>query len=378
MQPIKPIRKKVLLLARSLDQQSAGIHVYAKNLIAHLDNFGSHDKFEYWIARVDNKVMLPLTNVKQAFFKNKYRIPAFGPIRLFFLIPRFANKNKFDVVVELSHFGPFNLNKKTKRVTVLHDLTPVLFSHFHTFFSSFLQKLFLPRILKRADLIIANSINTKEDIYKVYPSIKTKTEAIYLGVSKKFNSENSKTKENLSHYGVSNNYILYLGTIEPRKNLTTLLRAYEIFRDTTDLKIDLVIAGKSGWKNEEFNEALKKSKFIEDIKITGYVDSKDIFPFYANCDVFVYPSEYEGFGIPVIEALRSGAQVICANNSSLLEFGEELVFYFDTHKPDSLAQMLKQVLIKKERKTFSQTKLKEKYSWESYVTKFEQQLDQLK
>jgi len=370
----KSKRKKILLLARSLDSQSAGIHVYTKNLILHLEKHGDHQKNEYTIVRVGNKVNLSLKNVKQVLFKNKYKIPAYASLRLFFLVPLYANKNDFDVVVELSHFGPVNISKKTKRVTVMHDLTPILHSHFHNSKSSILQKIFLPRFLRNTDLIISNSENTQNDILKTYPKITAKADAIYLGVDDIYKPTVEKNLAELSKYKITQNYILYLGTIEPRKNLVVLLKAFDAFKQKNNTDLQLIFAGSQGWKNEAFFKTLAQCQFKDDIKLIGFVDNEDLPKIYSNAEVFIYPSSYEGFGLPVVEALSSGTQVICSDNSSLLEFGEEFVTYFSTDDPDSLAEKLTEVLIEKKTVNIDYLKLKEKYSWKSYVSKFEENL----
>ena len=373
----KSNRKKVLLLARSLDSQSAGIHVFAKNLILHLEKYGDHNSFKYTIVRVGKAINMPLSNIKQVFFENKNKIPGYDSIRLFFLVPRYAKKNNFDIVVELSHFGPVNLPQKIKRVTVMHDLTPILNSEFHTFKSSLLQKLFLPRFLHKADLIISNSLNTKQDILKTYPKISGKSAEIYLGVDPKYQVDENKDIHKLSEYSITQNYILYLGTIEPRKNLVVLIKAFEEFKEKNNSNLLLVLAGKAGWKNDDLFNVLEKSKYREDVKLIGYIENNDLASIYSNASVFVYPSIYEGFGLPIVEALCSGVQVICAKNSSLLEFGENLVTYFDTHDYKSLADKLKTVVIDKKTKHIDIPALKKKYSWKSYVSQFEKLLKEL-
>jgi len=370
----KSKRKKVLLLARALDSQSAGIHVYAKNLILHLEQDGDHDAYEYTIIRVNEREKMALKNVKQVFFKNKFKIPGYASLRLFFLVPLYANKNDFDIVVELSHFGPVNLAKKIKRVTVMHDLTPILYSQFHNFKSSFLQRIFLPKFLSNTDLIVSNSENTHQDIFNTYPNLTAQASAIYLGVDDRYIPGEKKNISTLAHYNIDQKYILYLGTLEPRKNLIVLLKAFEVFKEKNNSDIQLILAGSKGWKNEDLLETLNNCKFKNEVKLIGFVKDEDLLNIYSNAEAFIYPSLYEGFGLPVVEALCSGTQVICADNSSLLEFGEEFVTYFNTNDPNSLAEKLTQVLINKKTINIDYSKLKQKYSWKSYVTKFEENL----
>jgi glycosyltransferase involved in cell wall biosynthesis len=177
----------------------------------------------------------------------------------------------------------------------------------------------LPRFLRDADKIIAISECTKKDAIRLYGIEEAKIRVIHGGVNPFFRPVSPDTAEAVRHrYNLPNHYILYVGTIEPRKNLVTLLEAYRALRNR-DAEIKLVIAGRKGWRQEEFFRKLLKTGLEHDIVFTGFVPDQDLPAVYTMADVFAFPSLYEGFGLPVLEAMACGTPVVCSNTSRLPE-----------------------------------------------------------
>jgi len=202
--------------------------------------------------------------------------------------------------------------------------------------------------IKKSDKIIAVSQSTKNDILKFYPEVKEeKIHVIYHGFdSELFQKEISeeKIKKILNNYKLkTKNYILYVGAIQPRKNLEVLIEDFNLLKKGNP-EIKLVLAGGKAWMWENIFEKAEKSPYSKDIIITGTVPFEDITILYRNASLFVFPSLYEGFGIPVLEAFASGIPVICSRNSSLPEVGGEAVLYFDAEKPGDLTEKIKDVL----------------------------------
>lgn len=354
---------KIGIIADSIDIQYAGIHFYTKHLLDALARVDSENEFVVVKqTNVDENLPLPQTIIPPTF-----SFLRLDPLRTFFRIPRFFNRKKVDVVIEPAHFGPFNLNRKIKRVTVIHDLTPLILSQFHPWHSSFLQKIMLKRILNRADLILANSENTKNDIQQFYPNTEHKIKRIYLGRDEGFQpTENDSA---LRKYGIKKPYILFVGTIEPRKNLLELLEAYSFVRKK-GLPHQLVLAGKDGWQNDAFKRALANHEFNSDIILTGYTQREELPQLYSHADVFVYPSLYEGFGFPVVEAMSCGTPAVVSNSSSLPEVGGEAVLSYKLGNAADLASKLHDLLTDPEkRKKMSKLSLiqVQQYSWDRYA-----------
>jgi len=291
------------------------------------------------------------------------------PIRSFFTLPKLIRSLNPDLVIEPAHFGPFNLPKKIKRVTVIHDLTPVKFPEFHSFASVLAHKLLLPRIIRKADLIITNSKNTEQDLLEYFPKAKEKTHPIYLGKEKIFKPSYSETI--LEKYKIKCPYFFSLGTIEPRKNLISLLEAYRLFRTSYKKKVHLVITGKFGWKSEKFYKKFLKHPFKDDIKLISYAKRTDLPFLYSQADAFIFPSYYEGFGLPVVEAMACGTASLLSNCSSLPEVGGNAALYFDAHSPLELKELMIELYEKENLKSLIEEKSlrqSQKFSWESFAT----------
>jgi len=276
-------------------------------------------------------------------FKNQIIVPPVvsflskDPFRLFFTLPRAIRRLHPDVVIEPAHFGPFNLPKQIKRVTVIHDLTPVMFPQWHNRLSSILQRIFLPSILKKATLIITNSDNTSHDLIQTYPQSEGKIARIYPLGDPFFHLEKEELVDEKQPFFLS------VGTIEPRKNLSLLLDAYQLFREQTHFSHQLIICGGDGWKNTIFFEKLENHPFKKDIQWKGYVSREELKQLYSNTTAFIFPSLYEGFGFPVAEAMGCGAPCIVSNRSSLPEVGGDAVLYFDPEEKMDLVSKLIEV-----------------------------------
>jgi glycosyltransferase involved in cell wall biosynthesis len=345
---------RIAIIADPLDNQRAGVHVYTRNLVDTLiRNKGSHE-----IILLREKIDPELKDCEQYEVPNT-RLPiGFASLRLFFLIPFLLRRKKVDVVIEPAHFGPFNLPSSIYRVTMIHDLTPLLFPQHHRWHSQWLQRIFLKRILRRTDLVLSNSHNTSKDIVHTFPFTKGKVQTIHLGKDTYFTRADSDSA--LTDLGISDPFFHYVGTIEPRKGLLTLLQAYKLFRDDQpDIPIKLVIAGGKGWKSEAFYEACEKHPYKQDVILTGFVKKSMLPILHTFSKALIYPSTYEGFGLPILEALSCGANVITARNSSLTEVGGEEVTYFETNNADDLYQKMVDI----DRAEITSTDIQRRIEW---------------
>jgi glycosyltransferase involved in cell wall biosynthesis len=325
---------KIAILADALDLQNAGIHIYLREFIRAAVEQDAEN--QYVVVRA--KAAGQFEGAEEIVLPVRSGLPGHQRWRQFTTIPKVLVQAKAEVVVEPAHFGPFNLPPRVKRVTIIHDLTPVLFPRFHPAPSVLSHRCLLPGILKRANLVIANSQNTCRDMEVAYPFVKGKTEIILPGREKSF----LPTFDNLvlKKYGIRQPYLLSVGTIEPRKNLTTLLQAYETFRNEGGQPLQLVFAGQMGWKNNDFFHLLERSPYRQDIRLTGYVERADLPALYSQCRLFIYPSLYEGFGLPVLEAMSCGAPALVSQASSLPEVGGEAAAYFSPQSVGELASQL--------------------------------------
>lgn len=358
---------RIAILADPIDNQHAGIHVYTKEMTDAL--IRTNPGHEIIIIR--EKKDFDLKGAEQIAVWNT-RLPlGFASLRLFLLVPYLLRKKKVDAVIEPAHFGPFNLNKKIKRITIIHDLTPILFPRLHRWHSQLLQNLFLKRILNKADVIISNSENTTKDICRTYPKNCNKVKRIYPGISSIF--KYTPDENVLVKYGIQKPYFLFIGTIEPRKNLEVLLEAFKIFSEKNPHTYSLVIAGGTGWKSNAFYEALNKHSFKKDIHCIGFADTVDLPALYSQTTAFIYPSLYEGFGLPIAEALSCGAPVIAAENSALTESGGSFASYFATKDAEQLAGEMRNIILassNQRKETAGLSEHLKQFNWDNYANTF--------
>lgn len=233
---------------------------------------------------------------------------------------------------------PFFLPKGIQTTVTIHDLA---FKYFPDHFPKKDQRrlhLFADFAVKKADKLIAVSESTKRDILKWYPEIDaSKIKVIYHGFDDGL-FRNAKVDECvLQDYHIEpKKYLLYVGAIQPRKNIMVLLAAFaQARKDNPGMK--LVLAGERAWLWKETLDAIDNHLFKDDIIVTGKVSFPVLATLYTSATMFVFPSLYEGFGIPVLEAMAAGVPVICSNNSSLPEVGGDAALYFDASDASALA-----------------------------------------
>ncbi len=234
------------------------------------------------------------------------------------------------------------LQGKIPGVITIHDLSGLLMPDFHQRRVSLTSRL-IPQAVRKARRIITVSHFTRKEVEKLFPSAAGKTRVVYNGVGSQFQpSPPERVEEVKVKYGIKENYIMYLGTVEPRKNLKTLLRAFALLKN----KIPhlLVIAGMKGWKYHGIFDLLRELSLEERVVFTGFVPEEDLPPLYSGADVFVYPSLYEGFGIPVLEAMACGTPVVASKTSSLPEVVGDAGLLADPHSPGEIAARIEEVL----------------------------------
>lgn len=268
------------------------------------------------------------------------------------------------------------VSRECKKIITFHDLSFVRYSGFFSFKQRLWHKFVNPAALAReADFIIAVSQSTKNDLIEIYGVPREKIRVIYSGISSKSKVESRKSKVNeiIKKYNLPEKYILYLGTIEPRKNIIGLIKAFELFKKKYPPAADppkagkLVIAGAKGWLYGDIFKAAKSSEFKNEIIFTGTVADEDRASLYNMASLFVYPSFYEGFGFPPLEAMSAGIPVIASNCSSLPEAVGDAALMVNPYNIGETAWAMNEVLSnnnlrdKMIKKGYEQVK---KFSWE--------------
>lgn len=245
-------------------------------------------------------------------------------------LPKFTKELKLDIL-HSPHYT-FPLKKLScKKVVTIHDLTFFLFPTLHLKSKRIFFQKFTELATKKADKILTVSENTKKDLVRFFPKSASKTVSTSLGIGEHFKI-GSKNLEFLKKNDLSENYLLCVGTIEPRKNVETLLLAYKNLLEQKKIYEKLVLVGQFGWKYEKVKSLLKEPLLTKNVKHFGFVNETDLVKFYQNAKAVIYPSIYEGFGFPPLEALACGKPVFSGNNSAIEENVRDLALLLDCGK----------------------------------------------
>ena len=196
----------------------------------------------------------------------------------------------------------------------------------------------LKRYLKRAKYVVAISKDAAADIIDNFDFPSERIAVIYPGTTSMKESSEKDIERVRKKYGIDSGYIFFIGCIEPRKNLTRLIRAFEVSNLSGDFQ--LVLAGPKGWSSDEIYDTWRSSKCADRVLWPGYVDDDDIAPLYSGAAFFAYPSLKEGFGLPLLEAMSVGCPVLTSNISAMPEAAGEAARYVDPHDVDSIADGL--------------------------------------
>lgn len=253
----------------------------------------------------------------------------------------------------------YGASKKTKLFLTIHDLSfdryPQTFSFKRKMWHNFINP---KKVCRRADKIIAMSQSTKNDIISFYNIRPKKIEMIHSAASNEFEvlgRNDQKLIKMKEKFRLPYKFILYLGTIEPRKNIIGLIRAFDALQmeahekgDEEILKYKLIIAGAKGWLGKVVFSERKKAIFRDHIQMMKFVPDKYKKYVYNLASVFVYPSFFEGFGFPPLEAMKCGVPVIVSNNSSLPEIVGNGGILIDPNKPDEIVKALKEIIKNRE------------------------------
>jgi glycosyltransferase involved in cell wall biosynthesis len=262
------------------------------------------------------------------------------------ILPIYSRKDRLDLLHYTDHaLSLFQRSRPT--IITVHDIAYVRFSNLLNKSRQIYKKNILKSSIERADIIVADSLSTKRDILNYYGIKENKIKVVHLGVESRF-----RPISNVEKYRIKNNLpskmILNVGTLEPRKNVVTLIRAFKRLREKGCMDYKLVIAGEKGWLYKQIFKEVERSDLMQEILFLGVVSDEDL-PMLYNCaGIFVYPSLYEGFGLPPLEAMACGIPVITSNTSSLPEVIGDAGIMIDPTDVGSLCEAMYNVLSKKE------------------------------
>jgi len=322
-----------------------GVSNYTKQLVEALLKIDR--KNQYILFGSSLRLNKKLTGFKKQLsqYKNvEFKITHYPPFLLAFLwnklhifpIEKFLGE--VDVFHSSDWTQPPVRSQRTKKVTTVHDMIAYLFpSSSHPKIVSN-QKRRLKIVKAEVDAIITDSETTKEDLVKFLEIPQEKVTVVYLASSVIFKpQDDDKVKEVLEKYKIKKPYILSVATWEPRKNIQKLVDVFEKIQKENP-NLSLVLTGKHGWgQNPSFKDN-------DRIVSTGFISEDDLTALYSGCRVFVYPSLYEGFGLPILEAMACGTPVITSNNSSMTEIAKDAAILVDPRSENQIKRAIEMVL----------------------------------
>ena len=333
--------------SQSLLQLRTGVEHYLYHLLEGFSKLDLDDTVSsFYFSAKGHKHLLPFASEKVK--EQRLAFPPGRVISMMWKLFRYPHLESLLPNADLFHFPNYVIKpvgKKSKTVLTVHDLAfermPETLEEKNL---EFLRK-FVPPSIERADKIIAVSEFTRSELIHYHPAAEGKTEVVYHGVDQEFarpiNAE--KMDSARKKYSLPQNYILAVGTIEPRKNIQGLLKACKILFDKQS-DIDLVLCGSKGWKCDELVNEIMGGDLSKRIRWTGYVDQAELPALYSGARVFVYPSLYEGFGLPCLEAMAAGVPVVCSGTTSVPEVVGETAIKVEPENPESIAEGIHRVL----------------------------------
>lgn len=320
----------------------SGLGNYSRSTLRLLSQYHPEHKYFLYSAKVNYELFQPAAGQQHLTPETLFYQSFPGAWRSWGINRQIQNQ-KLNIYHGLSNELPLGIQKTSvKSVVTIHDL---IFLRYPEYYPAFDRKVYLLKFrhaCQVADKIIATSLATKADICHYFGTDPAKIEVVYQTCDPVFRSQvpDEQKEKVLLKYDLPAKFILYLGTIEKRKNALTLIKAYL----NNHIHMPLVIAGRPTDYMIEINDYLRKQQGSERIIFRHNIETADLPALYQSAQLFVYPSVFEGFGIPILEALYSGVPVITSTGSCFAETGGDAALYADPYNHEQLGELLIKVL----------------------------------
>ncbi|MBC6431149.1 glycosyltransferase family 4 protein [Nostoc sp. HG1] len=347
---------KVVVDATPVDSKPSGVGFYVANLICALDVLQKEENFQLGIVyqpglknwlRGDFRLPESFQHYSQ-----QYLLPL--PVRISNLLLALAFKpslsyfEKYFGFPDILHGTNYSVYpcKNSLKVMNIYDLTFIKYPNYvDSVVKTYTEK--IKRCLQWTDLVLTISESSKKDIIE-YLEVNPKKIYVTPLASRYYpnylSQEVAEALEKQANYDFSKPYLLFVSTIEPRKNINNIITAFNFLKEKYKIEHQLILIGKKGWNYEPIFAAIENSPWTNQIHHLNYLSNELVALFYSKADVFVYPSHYEGFGLPVLEAMTLGAPVISSNTSSIPEVTGDAAILVDPNNPIQLGKAILKVI----------------------------------
>src|SRR5882762_8273463 len=330
--------------ALPLSKQRTGIGNYIYSLTESLSRLApSHDYFLYSNREIDARFSEKVVQ-KRVDFGFRY-CP--GSLWLLARGQGIIREDELDVFWATGPIIPPRLPAGVRKVATVYDLVWLRYPETMAPYTLFVHKVWAEASIARADLIVTISGSTRDELVHSLGVPISKTCVIYPAASERYKYQVQPIAAQYisAKHGVPNYYMAAAGTIEPRKNLKVLIHALGTMKARAQLNCPLLIAGAKGWKNSSlFRSVVEAGLTEQDVRFLGYLPDEDMASFYAGAQLFLFPSLYEGFGIPPIEAMACGTPVIASDSQCLPETLGDAAILVPAQSPERFAEAMTQVL----------------------------------
>ncbi|QWD60455.1 glycosyltransferase family 1 protein [Polynucleobacter sp. MWH-UH35A] len=325
---------KIAIDARHLSEELTGIGRYVYEIISRLIRNGANVEWHLYSHREIIVGNWDHSNVYIHHCRIKNRI-----LRMLwaqFYLPICLKRDNINIFWSPAHRIPFFINRSIRCVVTIHDFVWKYSPKTMRFLSRYLDTLLMPMSIKIANKVICVSNSTKNDIVINYPKFTPKLITIY------------EAPTILSRLKITNlskdPFILFVGTLEPRKNLERLLAAFKLLISNYDGTLKLNLVGGKGWGKVNIANLIIDMGLINNVNVLGYVRDEELFDLYSNALFTAMPSLYEGFGLPILESYSCGTPVLTSNNSSMLEIGGSAAHFVDPYSINSIKDGLEKLI----------------------------------
>jgi glycosyltransferase involved in cell wall biosynthesis len=335
---------------RPLGKQRTGIGNYVEGLLNAIDSTTLQDSFHLYSNKQIESSLPP--EIFQSRIDERFcHVP--GGLWLRYRVPSLVRRDNLDIFWSTYPMLPRGLPKRVAKIVTVYDLVWMKFPETTSTYNLLVQKLWSRGSILEADRVIVISKSTQKDLVETLGVPIEKTRLVYPGVGEEFfPGGKSEAAETISKkYGIPPRYMATVCSVEPRKNLKVLVEAVRLLKIRAQLSCPLVVAGASGWKNSELFEQIKRAGISDtEIRFLGYLPASDLRNFFAGAQLFLFPTLYEGFGLPPVEAMACGTAVVASNARCMPEVLADAAVLRSPTRAEDFAEAITEILSNPQRR----------------------------